>query len=660
MAEADFAAETEDAQGAAGGRITIDGRYVVDATHRLADLAHCPTFAAHDSLAANATVVALAPGAFAPARPDAQKMARMRSPHLLTTHILDDSTGSVWIICDAPPGPSLVESSGWSENAVLERLIEPLATVLHAFREAGFRHRAIRPDNVFDPGGRFPVRLGPGLASPPALYQPDRFESLTSVICPPAARGNGTIADDIFSLGALAAWLLGGSVPYEGEVPGALTEERMARGSFAVLAGHLSLSPDVASLLAAMLSDDPAARPAPRDLLNAADRKGFVARRPAVASVPLQLGGVRVRSARELAWYAVRYQSEFASVFARGVVERWLAHELGQTQSASRLAAIARESSVSGDSSLSPSKLMEIITVIDPSMPMYWDGLWFWPDSIATMAALAASGSGNFPTDPAALIIAVVAGGRLSRFALLSSAEGQTEICQHIQMVTHQSGTETATDVVRLAYMLNPFQPCLSPRCAEKRFSAAWALLQWLNAVREPESASGKGLLDPYMTAFLLACAHRSSLIEYFDDLDRGASSPWASDLRLLARLQKLYSTGPLAGIAGRLRPHLAALLQQWRSHTTQREKEEELNQVAENGDLVGMFDLLNDHRSVAKDRAAWAAARQEIRVLEAEQDNEGLWSVEVPARIRSEMYRVAAAVGAVTAVAAVCLEVVL
>ncbi|NHO32276.1 serine/threonine-protein kinase [Acetobacter fallax] len=660
MAEADFAADAEHSAERKSDRVTIGERYVIEMTHALPELAGCPACVAHDTLSAHSGVIALAPDAFHPVRPNAQKMARIRSPHLLTVHALDEATGSVWLICDAPPGPALTENSNWSEAAVLERVIEPIAAALHTYKESGFTHRAIRPDNVFDPGGRFSVRLGPGLATPPAIFQPDRFEALSSVVCAPATRGNGTIADDVFSLGALAAWLLGGGKPYGSEQPGALTEERMAKGSFTVLAGHLSLSPDVMSLLAAMLSDDPSARPAPRDLLNAADRKGFVARRQVVASMPVQLGPVRVRTARELAWHATRYQTEFTGLFRRGVVERWLSHELGLTQVASRLSVIAKEGAVSADSSLSPYSMMEIIAVLDPFLPMFWDGLWFWPDAIGTLAVAAASEASAFPVDPATAIVAITQGGKLARFAQLSGVEGQVAACQQVQLATRQATIEGPSDVIRLAYLLNPYQACLSSRCVEKRFSTAWALLQWLNAGENVDKPGVSGLLDPYMMTFLFACSHRNGLIEYFDDIAARDNSPWASDLRILAKLQHLYATGPLSGIARQLLPHLSPSLKQWRSRTMRTRRGEDLATAADTGDLIKMFELLNDIKALAKDREAWLAAKREARTLELQQASLTPQSTDVPPKLRAEMFRVATAFGAVTAIASLCLEIVL
>ncbi|GBQ22252.1 hypothetical protein AA0472_0711 [Acetobacter estunensis NRIC 0472] len=568
MADDEDIAEDDLSATGTSGRLVIGGRYVVETEHAAPELAHCKTCVVRDQISHSAELVALAPDAFHAARENAAAFARVRAPNTLTIHAVDDSSGSVWIVCDAPPGPSLMETGGWTEKSVLERVIEPVAAALHAYKEAGLTHRAIRPDNMFDPGGRLPVRLGPAVAGPSAFWQPDRFEPLSSVLCFPAGRGRGTIADDVFALGAVAAWLLSGCPSYAADVVGANLEERFAKGSFAALAGHLSLSVEAKAMLAAMLADDPAARPAPRDLLNAAAHKGYVARKTPVATIPIQVGPMKVRTTRDLAWRATLHPKEFTDLFMRGTVERWLLHEMGMTQTAGRLASIAKDITLAEDGVLGNSVLMEIVALLEPSLPMFWGKMWFWPDALGQLVVSSMESAGAFPFDVPTTIVTILRSGKLARFGQISSVPIQDTACQQMQAAARKAQVDDATSVVRLAYVFNHFQSCLSSRCIEQRLSSAGALLHWLNATRSAIPQGSNALLDAHMTAFLVASVHRSGVIEYFDDLMPDRSS-WTSDLLLLARLQKQLATGPLPGVGRQLLPHLTAALKRWRSRKT-------------------------------------------------------------------------------------------
>ncbi len=657
MAEADEVGQTETDDGRS---LTIDGRYVIDLDQKLPDFVNCPAYHVKDTVSPTAELLALAPAALLPPHAGAAVIAKIRAPNLLPVRSFSDATGSLWILCDAPSGNPLSEGGTWTETSVLERVIVPIASILHAYNEAGVTHRAIRPDNVFDSGGRSAVCLGPAITAPPAYFQPDRFEPLTSALCEPAGRGSGSIVDDIFALGALAAWLLGGCTPYRDDVPGGLLEERFQKGSFAVLAGHLPLSQDVAPLLAAMLSDDPAARPSPRDLLHAADHKGYVVRRSSVATAPIMLGAVRIKTARALAWYAARYRKEFASLLVRGVIERWMSYELGMPQAAARLALLARDATLAEDGTLASSAtLMEIISVIDPAMPLCWGEIWFWPDAIGQLLTTALAGKSTASVDPTTAVFELIRTGRLDKFALVTTVPAQAAACAVVQKAARQVSIENLSDLDRLPYVLNPYLPCLSPRCQNDRLIATWALLQWLNAGEDTEISGTTALLDRQMTTFMAIAALRSRLVETFSDLAISKNS-WALDLAFLAKLQHLYMTGPLKGIGRKLLPHLTPELKRWRSRSTRTARGEQLAVAAGEGDLGLMQKILADPQALRRDQAAYNAARKLESKLKAESARLDHQDTDVPLPMRNEMIRLATAVGVVCAIGSLCAEIVL
>ncbi|NHN92850.1 serine/threonine-protein kinase [Acetobacter sicerae] len=657
MAEADEFGQSETGD---SRNLTIDGRYVIDLDQKLADFVNCPAYHVKDTVSPTTDVLALAPPALLPPHASAAVIAKMRAPNLLSVRSFSDATGSLWILCDAPPGNALSEGGTWTETSVLERVIVPIASILHAYNEAGVTHRAIRPDNVFDSGGRSAVCLGPAVTAPPAYFQPDRFEPLTSAICEPAGRGSGTIVDDVFSLGALAAWLLGGCVPYRDDAPGAQLEERFQKGSFAVLAGHLPLSQDVAPLLAAMLSDDPAARPSPRDLLHAADHKGYVVRRAAVATAPIILGSVRIKTARTLAWYAARYRKEFASLLVRGVIERWMSYELGMPQAAGKLALLARDVVLAEDGTIASSAtFMELISVIDPTMPLCWSDIWFWPDAIGQLLTTSLAGKSKASVDPSLAVFELIRTGRLDKFALVTSVPTQPTACAMVQTAARQVSIETLADIDRLPYVLNPYLPCLSPRCQNERLTATWALLQWLNTAQDMEVSGATALLDRQMTIFMAVAALRSRLVETFSDLAISKNS-WSLDLALLAKVQHLYMTGPLKGIGRKLLPHLTPDLKRWRSRSTRTSRGEQLAVAAGEGDLGLMQKILADPQALRRDQAAYNAARKLENKLKAERERLAHQDTDVPQPMRNEMIRLATAVGVVCAIGSLCAEIVL
>ncbi|MDE2516597.1 MAG: hypothetical protein KGL12_11265, partial [Rhodospirillales bacterium] len=191
-----------------------------------------------------------------------------------------DGQGAAFLICPAPPGPPLAaDPRPWSEQALIAHLLLPAAGVLAALAARGQTHRAIRAENVFlggapmaggAPSLGLPVVLGAAFAAPAAMDQPALYEPPYSAMCHPAGRGAGSIADDVYALGALMIVLAQGSAPMAGWEEDAIIRRKLAFGSYAALTAEARLSPAIADLLRGMLAEDPEHRPAPALLLDPA------------------------------------------------------------------------------------------------------------------------------------------------------------------------------------------------------------------------------------------------------------------------------------------------------------------------------------------------------------------------------------------------------
>jgi len=186
----------------------------------------------------------------------------------------DPAGREAWfVICAAPPGAAIGAAIGavspmtaWSEPETMRFLLQPAAAALNALAERGVTHRAIRPDNLFRAGPGEPVWLGPFWAAPPAILQPPCFEPPYSAMCLASARGEGTLADDVYALGATMLWcILGG--PAAWAEPAGLLRRKLEHGSLVTLVGGAPLSQAMQELLRLMLAEDPDHRPTPALLM---------------------------------------------------------------------------------------------------------------------------------------------------------------------------------------------------------------------------------------------------------------------------------------------------------------------------------------------------------------------------------------------------------
>lgn len=179
----------------------IAGRYLIDLDQKVQDLGGCPAYGAQDLGSGGAPCVALAP--FAPS-PRLSEYRAVRHENLVPLLALEQDQGALWGFCSFVAQNSLAENlPKWSKTQLIDGVIRPVAEILERLGSHGLTCRNIRPENLFISQGSHSIVLGPLGLSMPGERQPTLFEPLSMAVCAPCARGEGTIACDVFSLGVL-------------------------------------------------------------------------------------------------------------------------------------------------------------------------------------------------------------------------------------------------------------------------------------------------------------------------------------------------------------------------------------------------------------------------------------------------------------------------
>lgn len=536
--------------------------------------------------------------------------------------------GRAFLICHAPPGPPLsARREPWSESELIGDVLRPAARVLEALAQRNLTHRGIRPSNLYQTRPGTPAVLGEAWSAPPAALQPALYEPPYVAACHPAARGEGSIADDIYALGVTLLTLALGAPPLAGASDEEIIRLKIEKGSYAALVGEARLPPILADLLRGMLAEDPAHRPAPHvffDLATARARR--VAARPARrAQKPLEFGETRVWDARGLAFYIMRHPEEGARLFQASALDHWLRRSLGDTALAQRLdefrrAAAAEEGPAHRREALAT---LRLTALLDPLAPVPWRGLVFAPDGLGGLIAEVLGGGkegGGSGAETARRIEEALDADAIGAWAALRPEADQAaqirQDAQHLRILHRIRGL--GGGLLRLLYTLNPLLPCASPILGRRVVVRLAELLPALEAELAADPAR-PALMDAHLAAFIAAREEGrlgGSLAVFAGE---GDGHPLLAALRAFARLQAAFSGPSVPAIASWFARNAEPLLAEWHNRHHRERVRARIAELAPRGELAPILLLFEDRKSRLADAQGLRQAVLEAGRIDAE-----------------------------------------
>lgn len=650
MAETDVDAEQtpQEVSQPAGPPGVLRERYFIRSNQPLPELStpNADAFVTEDKRDANRSLYALICRPELPARVNV--MRAMRGVGALGLQQLVEWGPMTWppigrqcltVIYEKPAGkrvmPNLkAEIRRVDEYEIGRKVIDPLVNGIKEMIGRGVTHRAIRPTNLYymDSAGER-LAFGDCVTAPPAIDQAVVFETIESGMANPVARGSGTYADDLYSLGVTLAFMLLGRNPVANYEEETILGLKIKNGSYATLVGDERLPLPMIEVLRGLLCDDPTQRWDLESLLMWQQGRRLSPLQPRVekrAARGFPFLGREYFNCRELAAAFSKNWEQAMPPVLEGKLELWLRRAIEDKERAQAIADVVRGAlNATGDKKVAADVMLsKILIMLDQTAPIRYKGFNVMPDGFGSALAVLLGRRGDTRLLVEMVMREVPAlwfeGSADSRRPDSSQTEGNfRELRNFLTTMGMGFGLE------RCLYELNDGLPCQSPLLGEEYVVELKDLLPALNVAATKRTDTKQWPVDRHIAAFMAARA-RSDInrnLVAINDTDPGRAL--MALINLLAVFQ--YRLGPesLPGLAGWIGTLCQPVVAAYHSRDRRKELEKEIPKLVRRGSIVEIYNLVEDagareldHRGFSWAQAQYQAAEEEIKRIQLDDDD--------------------------------------
>ncbi len=509
-----------------------------------------------------------------------------------------------------------------SEDQILRLVIQSLVPVLKELAGRGITHGGIRPTNLFlrDSGGVGAVTLGECATTPPGFGQPAMFETIERSMADHAARGGGSIADDLYAFGVTLMFLALGRNPMPELDDEALLAAKIERGSYVALMGNNRMHPNLTEPLRGLLVDDPRQRWGINQFdlwLSGRRLSPKQSPLPKRASRPLEFAGQEVWYTRALAGLLTRNSGPGTVLIEGGELDRWMRRSLGDDILADAVVAAVEGGATGGGKAASDRVLTRVAMTLDPPAPIRYRGKSVMPDGLAV--AFADAHLRQEGIQPLAEMVV----WQLPNFWASVQPEFRAELVPLVQTFDGLRGylekTGLGFGIERLLYEMNPFLHCLSPIVLNYRATSPAELLTALDAASERRDRQREPI-DRHITAFL-ATRHRRMEEALFAQLVPGSDPVRrvAALLSIFAEVQARFTVESVPGLCSWLASLMDPAFTRFHNRPRREAIREQVGKVASTGRLADLLRCIDDPEAIRQDALGFGAARRAHKIADAE-----------------------------------------
>jgi len=539
------------------------------------------------------------------------------------------------IIYERPLGGRVIDAiakgkARVSEYDVVNKVIEPLISVISSLEAMAQPHRGIRPGNLhFIDEAHTTIVVGDCCTAPPGYSQPPIFETIERCTASASGRGIGTALDDIYALGITTIITLLGYNPGRDMKLGDILALKLDRGSYAAICGNSRIPIALVEPLRGMLNDDEASRWTSEEVRSWLDgRKRTPQQRKGQpkADTPYIFQSRPHTSPRSLAYAFSRDPEEtLRTLKSDENFDGWVRRSLDDQDLADRIkmvieAAGMMKGAASGEAGIVTAR---ICGLLDPRGPIRFEKYAMMPDAFGPALAIEVLVRNNEE-----LMRDLISRDVYDFWFKVQEKNPPDHLIwqrNFKQCKRFLAISEPGYGMERCIYEMNQTIACQSPILKNHYVTTIRELLPALDATANHVEGDMKPL-DRHVCAFIAA--------RFDEDIHPHLRALGAPDeqrrtigmLSLLAFIQWKTNVNALLGLTSWVGGLLQPAINSYHSRTTRKEIEKAIPQLVRQGSLPELFNLIDnpekrqiDDNGFGRAQEEFMAAENEIQEIEAD-----------------------------------------
>jgi hypothetical protein len=509
-------------------------------------------------------------------------------------------------------------------------IFRPLIRAISELESRGYAHRAIHPSNLyFFDEAKEQIVLGDCLTAPPGFTQPVLYETIPNGMADPNGRSEGSANDDVYTLGSTIVFLLVDSHPTDRLSDDQVLAAKIEKGTFSLFCTNTRIPAPLLEPLRGILNDDSSLRWGVREIdgwLNGIKQANPQRKPTEKGDLPYEFMHYEHVSPRTIALAFSKNVPEAIAALKDGELVSWVRRILHNPSLSEAIAGIVDGRKPAGDDITASDEFIiaKVCILLDPSAPIRYKGMSFMPESIGMKYAmeLLAKNDLNKITElvqsglPEFWIAAQPGPPNSARLKFLHKLYNQAQSFLGIN--------EYGFGIERCIYEFNDGIHCLSPLLRSDYVIDIENLLPALDEVAnriDPKHLP----VDRHIASFVVT-QHNQSIDPHLKALSSSRiSTKLVGVLSVLALLQWRHKPGPLYGLVSWVGGLLGPVINTYHSRTTRREIEREVPRLVRKGNLLDLFDLIDnierrqtDNTDFHEAKSQYNEAEHEIKEIES------------------------------------------